>query len=161
MTAGLVCLICFVFTRCPYEDDRFRTTLVPVGLTSGLQYPTQYRRFVVKMFTFVDKDLIIPQKEQVCHVCRFCFFWERRLGLWCYGVLLFSNSSSTVVRLCASSPLQSTVNLAVIGQVSLSWTKGKAHTTTTPPPFFLYLPTWFDRKIHSCCTGFWKEVLSL
>ncbi|KAG7326946.1 hypothetical protein KOW79_010347 [Hemibagrus wyckioides] len=54
---------------CPYEDDRFRTTLVPVGLSSGLQYPTHYRRFVVTMFTFVDKDLIIPQKEQLFIHC--------------------------------------------------------------------------------------------
>ncbi|KAK3575456.1 hypothetical protein QTP86_026858 [Hemibagrus guttatus] len=54
---------------CPYEDDRFRTTLVPLGPSSGLQYPPHYRRFVVKMFTFVDKDLLIPQKEQLFIHC--------------------------------------------------------------------------------------------
>ncbi|XP_026789176.2 zona pellucida glycoprotein 2, like 2 [Pangasianodon hypophthalmus] len=54
---------------CPYEDDRYRTTLVPVSTSSGLQYPTHYRRFVVKMFTFVDKNLLIPQKEQLFIHC--------------------------------------------------------------------------------------------
>ncbi|XP_017336791.1 zona pellucida glycoprotein 2, like 2 [Ictalurus punctatus] len=54
---------------CPYEDDRYLTTLVPVGPSYGLQYPTHYRRFVVKMFTFVDKDLLMPKKEQLYIHC--------------------------------------------------------------------------------------------
>ncbi|XP_071357497.1 zona pellucida sperm-binding protein 4-like [Trachinotus anak] len=38
---------------CPYRDDRYLTTLVPVGASSGLFYPTHHRRFIFKMFTFV------------------------------------------------------------------------------------------------------------
>ncbi|KAF4080203.1 hypothetical protein AMELA_G00167670 [Ameiurus melas] len=54
---------------CPYEDDRYLTTLVHVGQSYGLQYATHYRRFVVKMFTFVDQDLLMPQKEQLYIHC--------------------------------------------------------------------------------------------
>ncbi|KAI5613680.1 zona pellucida sperm-binding protein 4-like [Silurus asotus] len=54
---------------CPYEDDRFRTTLVPVDTSSGLQYPTHYKRFVVKMFTFVEKDLLISHQEELFIHC--------------------------------------------------------------------------------------------
>ncbi|KAI9538183.1 hypothetical protein NQZ68_017916 [Dissostichus eleginoides] len=39
---------------CPYRDDRYLTALVPVDASSGLMYPTHYRRFVFKMFTFVS-----------------------------------------------------------------------------------------------------------
>ncbi|TSK62681.1 Zona pellucida sperm-binding protein 4 [Bagarius yarrelli] len=49
---------------CPYKDDHFQTTLVSVGPSSDLQYPTHYRRFVVKMFTFVDQNFLIPEKQQ-------------------------------------------------------------------------------------------------
>ncbi|XP_026091201.1 zona pellucida sperm-binding protein 1-like [Carassius auratus] len=31
---------------CPYQDDRYLTTLVPVTGSSGLQFPTHYKRFV-------------------------------------------------------------------------------------------------------------------
>ncbi|XP_058612791.1 zona pellucida sperm-binding protein 4-like [Onychostoma macrolepis] len=48
---------------CPYQDDRYLTTLVPVTGSSGLQFPTHYKRFVVKMFTFVDPA---PLQETVC-----------------------------------------------------------------------------------------------
>nr|BAJ07537.1 choriogenin H minor [Fundulus heteroclitus] len=39
---------------CPYQDDRYRTNLIPVDSSSGLLFPTHYRRFVFKMFTFVS-----------------------------------------------------------------------------------------------------------
>ncbi|XP_078112938.1 zona pellucida sperm-binding protein 4-like [Sander vitreus] len=38
---------------CPYRDDHYMTALIPVGALSGLQFPSHYRRFVFKMFTFV------------------------------------------------------------------------------------------------------------
>ncbi|KAF4099989.1 zona pellucida sperm-binding protein 4-like [Onychostoma macrolepis] len=60
---------------CPYQDDRYLTTLVPVTGSSGLQFPTHYKRFVVKMFTFVDPASFTPLQEtifihcstEVCH----------------------------------------------------------------------------------------------
>ncbi len=55
----------FLF-RCPYQDDRYLTTLVPVTGSSGLQFPSHYKRFVVKMFTFVDSASLAPLQETVC-----------------------------------------------------------------------------------------------
>nr|BCD71173.1 egg envelope protein [Nettastoma parviceps] len=60
---------------CPYHDDRYQTTLVPVDGSSGLPFPTHYKRFIVQMFTFVDSASLVPLKEmvyihcstQVCH----------------------------------------------------------------------------------------------
>uniref|UniRef100_A0A3B1J131 Zona pellucida sperm-binding protein 4 n=1 Tax=Astyanax mexicanus TaxID=7994 RepID=A0A3B1J131_ASTMX len=54
---------------CPYEDDRYQTTVIPVGPSSGLQYPTHYKRFVVEMFAFVDQTSLIPQQEQIFIHC--------------------------------------------------------------------------------------------
>ncbi|ROL50522.1 Zona pellucida sperm-binding protein 4 [Anabarilius grahami] len=51
---------------CSYQDDRYLTTLVPVAGSSGLQFPTHYKRFVVKMFTFVDPASLAPLQETVC-----------------------------------------------------------------------------------------------
>ncbi|NCE94142.1 hypothetical protein DK871_29485 [Pseudomonas sp. L13] len=48
---------------CPYQDDRYLTTLVPVTGSSGLQFPTHYKRFIVKMFTFVDPTSLAPLQE--------------------------------------------------------------------------------------------------
>ncbi|CAN9499219.1 unnamed protein product [Ophioblennius macclurei] len=39
---------------CPYVDDRYQTTVIPVDSSSGLDFPSHYRRFVFKMFTFVS-----------------------------------------------------------------------------------------------------------
>ncbi|XP_026107651.1 zona pellucida sperm-binding protein 4-like [Carassius auratus] len=60
---------------CPYQDDRYLTTLVPVTGSSGLQFPTHYKRFVVQMFTFVDpaslaalqETIFIHCSTEVCH----------------------------------------------------------------------------------------------
>ncbi|XP_059357872.1 zona pellucida sperm-binding protein 4-like [Carassius carassius] len=60
---------------CPYQDDRYLTTLVPVTGSSGLQFPTHYKRFIVKMFTFVDpaslaalqETIFIHCSTEVCH----------------------------------------------------------------------------------------------
>lgn len=51
--------------RCPYHDDKFLTTVVPVDGSSGLQYPTHHKRFVIKMFTFVDPNDFFPQQDRV------------------------------------------------------------------------------------------------
>ncbi|XP_067447209.1 zona pellucida sperm-binding protein 4-like [Thunnus thynnus] len=47
---------------CPYRDDRYLTSLVPVGASSGLMYPTHHRRFIFKMFTFVATGPANPGK---------------------------------------------------------------------------------------------------
>ncbi|XP_061781288.2 zona pellucida sperm-binding protein 4-like [Nerophis lumbriciformis] len=54
---------------CPNRDDRYLTSLVPIGPNSGLEFPTHYRRFIFKMFTFVDTSSLEPQNEQVYIHC--------------------------------------------------------------------------------------------
>uniref|UniRef100_A0A3B4UXJ9 Zona pellucida sperm-binding protein 4 n=1 Tax=Seriola dumerili TaxID=41447 RepID=A0A3B4UXJ9_SERDU len=53
---------------CPYRDDRYLSSLVPVS-HSGLAFPSHYRRFLFKMFTFVDPSSLVPLKEQVYIHC--------------------------------------------------------------------------------------------
>ncbi|KAJ8352619.1 hypothetical protein SKAU_G00240950 [Synaphobranchus kaupii] len=54
---------------CPYQADPYQTTLVPVDGTSGLPFPTHYKRFMVQMFTFVDPASSIPLNEMVFIHC--------------------------------------------------------------------------------------------
>uniref|UniRef100_A0A667XFE6 Zona pellucida sperm-binding protein 4 n=1 Tax=Myripristis murdjan TaxID=586833 RepID=A0A667XFE6_9TELE len=54
---------------CPYSDDRYLTSLVPVDSSSGLAYPTHHRRFIFKMFTFVDQTTLVPLREKVYIHC--------------------------------------------------------------------------------------------
>ncbi|XP_052003945.1 zona pellucida sperm-binding protein 4-like [Xyrauchen texanus] len=54
---------------CPYQDDRYLTTLLPVDGSSGLQFPTHYKRFIVKMFTFVDPASVAPLQGMVFIHC--------------------------------------------------------------------------------------------
>ncbi|XP_068604877.1 zona pellucida sperm-binding protein 4-like [Brachionichthys hirsutus] len=58
-----------LFNGCPYEDDRYLTTLIPVGSSSGLQYPTHHKRFSIKMFAFVDKDSFAVRTDMVFIHC--------------------------------------------------------------------------------------------
>ncbi|KAG2466051.1 ZP4 protein, partial [Polypterus senegalus] len=39
---------------CPYAGDNYLTSLVTVDSTSGVAYPSHYKRFVFEMFAFVD-----------------------------------------------------------------------------------------------------------
>ncbi|XP_059199796.1 zona pellucida sperm-binding protein 4-like isoform X2 [Centropristis striata] len=54
---------------CPFHDDQYLTTVVPVGGSSGLHYPTHHKRFIVKMFTFVDPNTFSTQKDTVFIHC--------------------------------------------------------------------------------------------
>ncbi|KAK2895270.1 zona pellucida sperm-binding protein 4-like [Channa argus] len=54
---------------CPYYDDRYLTTVVPVDGSSGLLYPTHYKRFTVQMFAFVDPKTFTPQRDTVFIHC--------------------------------------------------------------------------------------------
>ncbi|XP_068197057.1 zona pellucida sperm-binding protein 4-like [Antennarius striatus] len=55
--------------QCPYDDDRYLTALVPVDGSSGLQYPTHHKRFIIKMFAFVDKNTFAIQRDMVFIHC--------------------------------------------------------------------------------------------
>ncbi|KAF4111939.1 zona pellucida glycoprotein 2, like 2 [Onychostoma macrolepis] len=57
-----------VINGCPYKADHHLTTVLPVG-QSGLQYTSHYKRFVVKMFTFVDQSSLAPQQERIFIHC--------------------------------------------------------------------------------------------
>ncbi|KAJ8352706.1 hypothetical protein SKAU_G00241820 [Synaphobranchus kaupii] len=54
---------------CPYHADPYQTTLVPVDGSSGLPFPTHYKRFIVQMFTFVDPASSVPLNEMVFIHC--------------------------------------------------------------------------------------------
>ncbi|KAM4551887.1 zona pellucida sperm-binding protein 4-like [Odontesthes bonariensis] len=54
---------------CPYQDDRYLSTVIPVDSSSGLQNPGHYKRFMSRMFTFVSPDTYTPQKETVYIHC--------------------------------------------------------------------------------------------
>ncbi|XP_035025119.1 zona pellucida sperm-binding protein 4 [Hippoglossus stenolepis] len=54
---------------CPYNDDRYLTKLVPVDSSSGLQYPSHHKRFIMQMFAFVDQNSYIPQRDTVFIHC--------------------------------------------------------------------------------------------
>ncbi|XP_037314534.2 zona pellucida sperm-binding protein 4-like [Pungitius pungitius] len=54
---------------CPYHDDRYLTTLVHIDGSSGLLYPTHHKRFIIKMFTFVDQSDFSPKKDTVFIHC--------------------------------------------------------------------------------------------
>uniref|UniRef100_A0A8C2FT95 Zona pellucida sperm-binding protein 4 n=1 Tax=Cyprinus carpio TaxID=7962 RepID=A0A8C2FT95_CYPCA len=54
---------------CPYQDDHYLTTLIPVDESSGLQFPTHYKRFILKMLTFVEPTTFAPLKETVFIHC--------------------------------------------------------------------------------------------
>ncbi|XP_062873289.1 zona pellucida sperm-binding protein 4-like [Trichomycterus rosablanca] len=54
---------------CPYQDDNYRTILVPVDSSSGLTFPTHYRRFVFSMFTFVEPESMTYLQEMVFIHC--------------------------------------------------------------------------------------------
>ncbi|AWP08634.1 putative zona pellucida sperm-binding protein 4-like [Scophthalmus maximus] len=49
---------------CPYRDDRYLSSLVSVGPSSGLAFPSHTRRFIFKMFAFVDSTSFETLKEQ-------------------------------------------------------------------------------------------------
>ncbi|KAJ8282989.1 hypothetical protein COCON_G00055080 [Conger conger] len=54
---------------CPYHDDPYQTSLVPVDGSSGLPFPTHYKRFIMQMFTFVDSASLVPLNEMVYIHC--------------------------------------------------------------------------------------------
>ncbi|XP_051986389.1 zona pellucida sperm-binding protein 4-like isoform X2 [Xyrauchen texanus] len=57
-----------VVDGCTYKDDHYLTTIIPLG-ESGLQHPSHFRRFVLKMFTFVNQSSLVPLQEPVFIHC--------------------------------------------------------------------------------------------
>ncbi|KAJ0058806.1 hypothetical protein NL108_000528, partial [Boleophthalmus pectinirostris] len=58
-----------VLNGCPYSEDHYLTKMVPVDAYSGLTYPTHYKRFIMKMFTFVDQTTYAPYQDTVYIHC--------------------------------------------------------------------------------------------
>ncbi|XP_029910100.1 zona pellucida sperm-binding protein 4-like [Myripristis murdjan] len=54
---------------CPNPSDYYLSSLVQVGPSSGLDFPTHYKRFIFKMFTFVDAQSLAQLKEQIYIHC--------------------------------------------------------------------------------------------
>ncbi|XP_077373079.1 zona pellucida sperm-binding protein 4-like [Festucalex cinctus] len=54
---------------CPNIDDRYKAIPVPIGPGSGVDFPRHHRRFIFKMFTFVDPSSLTPQSEHVYIHC--------------------------------------------------------------------------------------------
>nr|BAM65013.1 egg envelope protein [Clupea pallasii] len=53
---------------CPYMDDLYRTTLL--SISPDVEFPTHYRRFMLKMFTFVDPQSLAAMQETVFLHCK-------------------------------------------------------------------------------------------
>ncbi|XP_047452616.1 zona pellucida sperm-binding protein 4-like [Mugil cephalus] len=51
---------------CPYRDDRYLSALIPV---TGVELPGRFKRFLFKMFTFVDPASLEPLREYMCVHC--------------------------------------------------------------------------------------------
>uniref|UniRef100_A0AAQ5XWW5 Zona pellucida sperm-binding protein 4 n=1 Tax=Amphiprion ocellaris TaxID=80972 RepID=A0AAQ5XWW5_AMPOC len=52
---------------CPYRDDRYLSSLVPVDHASG--FPSHHKHFIFKMFTFLDPSSMATQREMVYIHC--------------------------------------------------------------------------------------------
>uniref|UniRef100_A0A7N8X9C2 Zona pellucida sperm-binding protein 4 n=1 Tax=Mastacembelus armatus TaxID=205130 RepID=A0A7N8X9C2_9TELE len=73
---------------CPYHDDRYLTTVVPVDGSSGLLYPTHHKRFIIKMFTFVDQNTFAPQNS------------VRQVFIHCSTVVCYPSSTNSCEHSC-------------------------------------------------------------
>ncbi|XP_063074718.1 zona pellucida sperm-binding protein 4-like [Engraulis encrasicolus] len=51
---------------CPYTGDSHLTTLIP---STNVDFPSHYRRFMLKMFTFLDPQSFVPMQETVFLHC--------------------------------------------------------------------------------------------
>ncbi|CAL8356954.1 unnamed protein product [Lota lota] len=54
---------------CPSQGDRYLSSLIPVGASSGLQFPSHYKRVMFQMFTFVEPNAKTARREQVYIHC--------------------------------------------------------------------------------------------
>uniref|UniRef100_A0A3B1J7M7 Zona pellucida sperm-binding protein 4 n=1 Tax=Astyanax mexicanus TaxID=7994 RepID=A0A3B1J7M7_ASTMX len=102
---------------CPYKEDHYLTNLVPVDGSSGLPYPSHYKRFVLKMFTFVNPTSMAPLKERVSILTLRCTEFTSCSVL--HRLICFPNrSTSTAVRPCVHRLQVPLVNPSATGEVS-------------------------------------------
>ncbi|KAG2465797.1 ZP4 protein, partial [Polypterus senegalus] len=131
---------------CPYTGDNYLTSLVTVDSTSGVAYPSHYKRFVFEMFAFVDPVARQALAEKVGFVamgnsvllemCRglqfgvVCIHSNGKEYLWWFlapcNLVSFSlcRSSSTVLLLPAIPLPQTPVLRAALQEVSCKWQLG-------------------------------------
>lgn len=56
--------ICSPF-RCPSRDDPYMSQLIPIPYPSDLEMPDNHKRFMFKMFSFVDDNGMEHINQQV------------------------------------------------------------------------------------------------
>uniref|UniRef100_A0A4W6E763 Zona pellucida sperm-binding protein 4 n=2 Tax=Lates calcarifer TaxID=8187 RepID=A0A4W6E763_LATCA len=86
---------------CPYRDDRYLSSVVPVDFSSGLDFPSHYRRFLFKMFTFVETDSMDPQTQQVKNISTIEKQLQQNIFLLFYQLLSLFRYTFTVIQLYA------------------------------------------------------------
>ncbi|MBN3305175.1 ZP4 protein, partial [Amia calva] len=102
---------------CPYRDDLYQTSLIPVGGSSGLLYPTHYKRFMVQMFAFVDQVSRTPLTETVF--------------IHCSAAVCYPTSTDTCVQQC-SRPSEK-LSLVSLVHMDLNCSCGFPCTSLFPP----------------------------
>lgn len=108
-------LIC-PLSRCPNPEDPYTSELVPVG--SDVSFPGHYRRFLFKMFAFVDNISVEPMHQQVTDG------WIIAPNKWFappyWHVCLSYRCTFTAVHHCASLCQAASVNQTVSGRSKVS-----------------------------------------
>uniref|UniRef100_A0A8C4TFK3 Zona pellucida sperm-binding protein 4 n=1 Tax=Erpetoichthys calabaricus TaxID=27687 RepID=A0A8C4TFK3_ERPCA len=73
---------------CPYTGDNYLTSLVTVDGTSGVAYPSHYRRFVFEMFAFVD-----PVAQQAL---------AEKIFIYCVAAACYPSATDPCTQTCPS-----------------------------------------------------------
>ncbi|XP_039608323.1 zona pellucida sperm-binding protein 4-like isoform X1 [Polypterus senegalus] len=71
---------------CPYTGDNYLTSLVTVDGTSGVAYPSHYKRFVFEMFAFVD-----PLAQQAL---------AEKIFIYCVAAACYPSASDPCTQIC-------------------------------------------------------------
>ncbi|XP_051783466.1 zona pellucida sperm-binding protein 4-like isoform X2 [Erpetoichthys calabaricus] len=73
---------------CPYTGDNYLTSLVAVDSTSGVAYPSHYKRFVFEMFAFVD-----PVAQQAL---------AEKIFIYCVAAACYPSAADPCTQTCPS-----------------------------------------------------------
>ncbi|XP_051783393.1 zona pellucida sperm-binding protein 4-like isoform X4 [Erpetoichthys calabaricus] len=71
---------------CPYTGDNYLTSLLTVDSTSGVAYPSHYKRFVFEMFAFVD-----PVAQQAL---------AEKIFIYCVAVACYPSATDPCTQSC-------------------------------------------------------------
>ncbi|XP_051783391.1 zona pellucida sperm-binding protein 4-like isoform X2 [Erpetoichthys calabaricus] len=71
---------------CPYTGDNYLTSLLTVDSTSGVAYPSHYKRFVFEMFAFVD-----PVAQQAL---------AEKIFIYCVAAACYPSATDPCTRSC-------------------------------------------------------------